>query len=191
MSISLTKQTVVIPAGGQIPRSHLGNYFLCVTADNPFKVQFEGGERVDMAPGFAVNFRTVGVFNQIWFYNAQSVAVTVTYYVTNGSVEYFSAIQTVIFNKAAGSYTKGGGATVLANGGSLTFNGLDGTNLRKQIVVTNMSATATLDLQDGSGLVFGAVFPQQAWTLETNGVVKVVNNSGANATVRVGEAFYS
>jgi hypothetical protein len=138
-------------------------------------------------------------WQRLTFLNDSASAITLTFY---SGFEAFTAEQTVnvdtftpsVSAQDPSTYTK---ATTVAVGATTTFNGLDTTKQRKQIIITNPGATAAtansadLTVTDNAGTAAANVPPGQSFTLVTNGVLKVTNPAGNAAVAKVLETFYS
>ena len=185
MKPSLSFKTTTLPAFASLPMGVSGNFFYCSAATAPFKLSFDGGEELDVNAGFNVALDAGEDYRFLVFRNPTAADISISYFTGRGSVNYILPALLVTATNAA-TYSKGSGIMYRANA---TYSGLDGTKTRKQFVLTNLDASSTIYVQDGSGNDLGAVFPLSAWTIETSGALIVNNPSGANFLV--GELFYA
>ncbi len=194
---ALNSNTIIVPAavGGspgftQVQDS--GVFFYCRQASTPFFVRFDTGTIVPFDQGFK---RTCpgSPFSSVRFFNYGPNPITVLYYVGDGDVDYLGS--NVI--RVASTYAKGTdltGPSQLVAGALANFNGLDGTNIRKQITVQNLDANGnTITVQDANGnamVTLAAGSPP--WLHETSGALIVKNTSAGIVTrIVVAELFYS
>jgi len=184
---ALTYKTVTLAAYETQRHAVSGTVFVCSSATAQFKLSFDGGEDVTMAQGWSVNW-SAG-FRFLVFGNPSASAVTLSYYAGNAAMAYASN-QTVITIKDPATYFRAG-ALAISNGATLSLNGLDGVNVRKQIIITNLSANVDLDVLDPTGTKMATVIPRSVWTVETSGALKLQNNGGLQIDIRVAELFYS
>lgn len=110
MSISLDTNTVTIPAAagginGMAQLQMSGSFFYCKTATLNFIIQFGTSTKLPFDQGFKV--KTPAAFSEIRFFNPNPYAVTVTFYVGDGSIDYVGTDN----QKEAATY-------VFANGGN-------------------------------------------------------------------------
>lgn len=117
---------------------------------------------------------------------------TITMVITNAAVSYLNPNPTT-FVKNAPTYCKGTGDKTLNAGLTDTYNGLDGSAVRKQFIVTNLETVAgtTLLIQDPAGNNGVTVYPQQSKTFESGGTIKINNPNGTPIHYEVMETFQS
>jgi hypothetical protein len=191
----IANKTITVPAGKTIPYPIPGEVLYIAESTAAFSVELDNSPQIDLEAGLGVRFPSGKSFKKITFVNNNAIDITIKYYA--GTAELMdnrlnTVIQRliVISQKSFPTYTKGSGAIALANGASQTFGGTNGTDRRKQIVVTNLDVSYDLDLVDGSANLMDKVFPRSKWTMETDGVVTVKNSSGQPLNVLVTETFY-
>jgi len=86
----------------------------------------------------------------------------------------------------------GSGETSLSSSTEITFNGVpSGSQIqRKEIIISNLDTTSSLDILDKNDNAFAVVPFGQIVALQTSDSIKVRNNTGSAITYRVGEIFY-
>lgn len=162
-----------------------GSVFFVLTATATFYVSIDGGPFLPFQAGIQLDNRP-NLFNTVVLQNQSAVPVTLNWYCGTCAVGYSPVTVNVVSSNAA-TYTKGTG--VLADDAHV-FNGLDGSKVRKQFVITNLDLGGnTIYLQDANGNVLAGVPALTAWTCETGGTFKVSNANHVNYCV--GETFYA
>lgn len=185
----LQGQTVNVIASSSLSVSVTGSWLLILNSShNNFTVSFDGQAPVPCAAGLQIP--SDNEFANIIFTDLSGGGVAVTYLVSAKPVAFYPP-QTSVITKDAPTYTKASSGQPLAGGASLNYTGLDGTKVRKQIVVTNLDAANPIYIYDGAPGPGAVVYPQRSWTIATGGIVKVTNPNGAGVNVFVLETFYS
>lgn len=185
---NITVQDLVLSANETRPVAVTGQYFACPSASTDFNLSIDGGPFQKIKAG--TGFPTEQPFTKVLIADISGAGVSLTIFTGAKGVTYQApVVNTQVTN--APTYTKSAASQPLANGGLLNFIGLDGTKVRKQIIVTNLDATHALLILDKSGTEMGQVFAGQTWTVEVSGLIKVGNSSGASIQLDVGEIYYA
>lgn len=190
-AINLATKTIVLGALGVQTVYCTGQYFVCIASSAPFVMSIDGGQELDMVAG--IGFPTSTKFTSIIFRDKSGAGCSITFFTGSQGVNYQSPSFAVI-SKNSPTYSLGAPPIVaMAAGSKVDFLGLNGANVRKQILVTNNDAALIVQVLGSDGDVIGLVYPQRPWTLEVGGLVSVKNANGGplGGTVYVGETFYS
>lgn len=182
-----------------------GTYLLFVSSTGPFRFSLDGGPwqqglailgiDVSKNPDLVGTKNTSLViprFNKVIIQDLSGSQNAIAYVVADAPVQYLNPVPTT-YTKAAPTYTKASGVLNLADGGvSAVYNGLDGSKVRKQFAVSNLSVQNQFYLCDGAGNI-GLVIPAlQSITLETNGSFQLKNIAGSGVSyASIIETFYS
>jgi hypothetical protein len=189
------ESTVTIPANKKTVLAIPGRVFFCIEASNEFKLRADNREKVSMNTGKTYGSETARAFSRLIFYNTTANDINVTFYAgfedyQSGDVTSVGSV-TVAAMKDAATYSKSFDYNAIGHGQTFSFNGLDGTKQRKQIVICNNDSTGALEILDNSNLLGAYVQPKTAFTLVTNAMIRVRNLSGAEINFAVLEIFYS
>ena len=190
MNLNLIFRTLTVPALQTVTLNYQGSVWMCKSATATFGLAIDGAQEIDMDAGWQVN-----VAPQYWrslqIHNRNNTALVISYYLGTSGLAY-SNQNTTFFQKNASTYAKGSGLFNLADGGlSPAYTGMDGSNLRKQFIVSNLSANIVYVI-DGSGNEGVAVPANQSATFETGGQVNVKNTAGSGTSkICVMETFYT
>lgn len=163
------------------------------SSDAQFFVNFDGSSTdLPVEQGFSIGTPDGSAFRQIVFKNTTSTANRVTGYIGSNTVDYAPPVEQINLSvKNAATVLKPSGLLSLATLTADTYAGtLNGKN-RKQIIVTNLSATADLYIRDTNDATGAVVMPRTPWTMETSAAVKVYNPSGLSVSYTVLEIFYT
>jgi hypothetical protein len=182
----LTYKSLNLPAGQVIPVSVTGQLFTCKDATAAFKIAF--GDRSEFFPmeaGLGFRLMEGDYFDRLTFRNDGSSDITVNYYAGRAEIT-----DNRLGKLNSATYLTGHTAVAIAGGTTLTFTGINGTDLRKQIVVTNLASSGDLQILDASNNVAGTVPAGQAWTIECGGTIKVRNANVGAMGFNVGEIWY-
>ena len=185
--ITLASQVKTLAPGTSLVVPMTGSIFSCSNATAGFKVSFDGGPFIPMQAGWCLDMRPEK-FNTLVIENPSAVALTLAFYVTTATVGFATN-----FNPA--TYTKGSGLLALdAFGGahdSVTFSGLDGINIRRQIMCTPATPGAGVWVKDANGNYLTGFSMGMIWTVETGGPITFQNMVAAPINILVGEIFYA
>jgi len=181
------KTVTLLPYDTQ-PMGITGSVLVFDTSTASFLLSMDGGEYFQIRAGWSINLGD-GTFSRLIFQNPTGAAITIGFYVGNAAMAYASQA-TILTVKDPATYVKAGAVQINA-GATLQYNGTDGANVRKQIVVTNLDAALDLDVLDQAGNPCGLVFARSAWTIGTSGLVQLKNNQAAPLAIRVAEIFYA
>jgi hypothetical protein len=182
----LTYKSLSLPAGQTVPVNVTGQVFICKDATAVFDIAF--GDRSDFFPMEAgLSFRLVDgdFFDRLTFRNDSAADITVNYYTGRAEIS-----DNRLGKLNAQTYLSGYSATSINASTTLTFTGINGTDLRKQIVVSNLAASGDLQILDSADQVAGTVPAGQAWTAECGGTIKVRNANAGALNFNVGEIWY-
>lgn len=183
-----------VEAGGIMDIPCPGNFLLVKEATGPFDFQFddgevsqaEGGFSVEMAPG---SFKRIKVTNR-----SATTALNFVLYVGSGKVAYDylrqRSTETVIYEAnlpdSQGVIIRG-----ISTAAALYVDaGVPIGSRREHMVVTNLSETEDIKLQNSSGDNFGTVFPRQARTIYGAKDVTVANESGGAIDIEIEAHYY-
>ena len=194
MKTNLTYKTISVPGLATVVQAITGSFFYCKQADTAFKVSLDGAEEFDFDQGLLVDIRQEAKprFSKLIFRNPGAAAITIIFYAGDGNLSYFPPVTVVSLKvQNASTYSKGAGEQVLAAGASATFGGVDGVKKRKQIVVTNLDLASDLQILDGANNVFARAMAGLEWTVESDAIFTVKNNTAGAINYIVGETFYS
>jgi hypothetical protein len=192
--------TVTIPAaaggidGVVVWPAHQASVFHVVTSTAPFGFRPDNGHQLTVSDGKGMGYPGGPKWTKVTLYNSTANPITATFWLGSDAFSdnaVTSTNITVTSVQDGSTYTKATDAPALAAAAVLTFNGLDGIKIRKQIVVANNDPATALQILDNGNTRGGLVQPKTSWTLATNGVVKVKNPSGGAMDVCVVETFYS
>jgi hypothetical protein len=193
-----TERLITIPATGYLSWQITGRVFKCFSTTADFSVYVDNGEPQTISAGRGFGDSSSAAFERLTFRNTSGSAIAATVAISDGPITDPQATLTATVSsvsaKDPSTYTK---ATTVAVNATTTFNGLDGTKQRKQIIVTNPGSTSasanTMDvlITDNAGTAAGNVPPGQSFTLVTNGTLKVNNPAGNAAVAKVLETFYT
>lgn len=188
-TVNLIFRTVVLKPGETRSIAQAGAVFFCKSATAVFGLSIDGNQEIDFDAGWQLaiapsNWKSLFLHN----YSATDNC-TITYYLGSSTVAYAS--QTLTFFSKLAPTTPLGNVITIAAGQTLTFNGVNGTQVRKQIIFANCDPGAGLDVLDGNGTQMGYVFASTSWTVECSGTIKLKNNNAGAVAIRVGEIFYT
>jgi hypothetical protein len=186
------QDTILLKANSRQVYVVTGKAFATIACTAAYQVEADRGGVRDQIAGrnfvLEKNFKrlvfieTSGSDNQITFEAGAKLEVSAP---TSVGVSVSSV------SKNAPTYTKAFNSNSIADGDTEVFNGLDGSNVRKQICVTNNSDTEVLQILDGDNNIGHYLQPLDVWTVETSGTIKVKNDSGGAIAFAVLEIFYS
>lgn len=197
-SLKLYKRTLT--ANSQVELSVPGSLFCVKESSGVFQVAFDDADFSDVEVG--IQFREgddFTPFKRVFLKNPTGADITCEVWIGTGRNVVDARLNTLVdrtinvsVTSQADSYTKGAGLPTLLSGASATFNGLDGANKRKQIVLRNLGTSAgTLQIKDGAGTIMALLDPgDPPWTMESNGSY-TITASGGNCNYSAGETFYS
>jgi hypothetical protein len=195
-----SSQSITIPAAvnnipGVAEYNGRGKVFACLTTTADFQIRLDDGNVETVSTGTVLGDSTSQPFRTIYFLNSSGNDIVVTFTISNNAINpavlnNIGSI-TIAAVKDASTYTKAFAAALIPAGQTVTFNGLDVTRQRRQIVIQNLDAASALSIQDnalyeGFSLAAGRVI-----TLATNGSIKIKNNTLADIACNVLETFYS
>lgn len=186
---ALVPQTVTVPASaanqaGVLNIAATGKYFYCQAATTSFGLQFDGQLPTTCQTGFQIG----GTFKRLTFTNPNTISIAITFYVADEPITYVSNNEVGVQS----SYSVGHGSISLpASGGSQAFSGSNNGQRRKQIVVHNLAANLSIQIQDGSGNIFDELSASQEWTFESDAAFIIYNPNASAVSVTVGETFYT
>jgi len=198
-TLNLSSDTKTIPANGSIELNVSGVRFLCKESDGTFKLRVDDSPAIPWEAGLYLDltedpeYRPGDVYKKLTFINDTGTDIDVTFYTIgpgirdsrfNNLIDRNTAITTVAVptRLVVTEDSLGAGKTLIV-GGSVSIAGTNGGKIRKQIVVTNTSFDDDLYLLDDTGKWLGTVFIRQAFTLETNATVQVLNPATSSASV--------
>jgi len=186
---NLNTSVVVLAPGETRQFAVSGQFFFCTAATAPFSMSIDGGSYNTILAGIA--FPTAQPFSRLLLQDTSGSGCAITFMTGEAGIAYYPPSVTSI-TKGAPTYTKGSATIALGAGATWDFLGLDGANVRKQIVVTNLDGAAQiLKILDKTGVIGATVYPQRGWTIETSGKVTVKNPNGGAINFEVLETFYS
>jgi hypothetical protein len=194
---ALNYNTVIVPpAVGAFPGFcqviDTGIFFYAKAASTPFSIKFDAGTMIPAEAGFK-RITPGELFSEIRFFNFGPNAISVSYYVGDGSVDFVATNAIKVAPTIANGVDISGGAQ-LAAGATYVSSGLYGTKTRKQITVQNLDAnlnTITITDQFGNAM-FTLAAGSPPLLLETSDVIIIKNTSAGIVTrVLVSELFYS
>lgn len=173
----------------------LGRYFYCRAATAPFVLRLGGGEAVSMDAGRQASHSG---FTYLTITNESSATNGIEFVVSGEPINETrpTTANVITTAKDPQTYTK---ATACPDNATTTFNGLDGTNQRKQLIVQNREKTVAdggtgqlVEVSDNANTsgVRLQVSPGQMLTLVSNGIFKVTVPAGCTPAVAL-ETFYS
>jgi len=168
-----------------------GQNFYCIESSKKFKMQWDSNGLISMEVGRGFALRGDDYFEQLTFVNDSSDDdISLTF--TAGRAEVFDTrlntlLERIIAIGVLAAPTRGV-ATAVAAAATVAILGTNDSDRRKQIVVTNEDLDGSVIVQKSDGTKFCTVFPQTAWTLETNMDLKVFNNTATDLVVA--ELYY-
>lgn len=178
--------TITLPANSERTEIISGKGFGCISCTAPFNLKVD---REDVRPIVAGRAFFGNRFRRLVFLNTSAAENVIVYEAGEKAIEVQApAIVTSVASTVEGSTTTKGRGSSTA--GSYTSSGTLSGKTRKQIVITNAATVASglvVSYTDTDGNLMGYVFPQNAITLMTDGVVKIVNAGGAEFVI--GETF--
>jgi hypothetical protein len=193
-------RSITIPAAangapGTYSERVSASVFACISSTSGFRIQPGTQSSVSMSAGRTFGSANGIKFNRITFLNDSASTVDVTYYVgledfrpDPSSVSSTGVLSAI---KDSATYAKAYANTSIGGGQQVVFNGLDGSNVRKQISVSNGDASDVLHIKDSSGKVGAFIQPGQTWTHITSADLRVYNPNVGSMSFAVLETFYS
>jgi hypothetical protein len=188
--IPTTAKSITLAPYQVMPVTVSGKVFSCSATSNSFLLSIDGGEYFPMRQGWTIDYRP-DTFNTLTLYNNTATQVAATFYV-GASAMFYSPPNTVAIVTNAPTYAKGSGIMALPGYGEQTYSGLDGANVRKQMIVCNMDAGgAMICIRDAAESIFMPIMAGESKTFECSGLLKLLNPNGGAVNVVVGEIFYA
>ena len=197
----LISQTIIIPSSPTGVKDTIfpavGRFFRCKESTGAFKMSFDNQQFFDCEVGIGFDAGQEG-FNSLIFRNTGASDITITFYA--GNVNVIDARLNTLISRQVSTYQKnyltfsvgglGTGVVTVTNAVELAIT-LQTGYARKQVVITNLSATADLEVRDSNSNPMGTVMPRSAWTVETGDIIKLFQTSGSDLTVRICEIYYA
>lgn len=179
-----------VAAGATVPIDASGTFIYFKEGYTEFKCRLDHNAPFPVRGGFSYRLVEGDHFQRVELTNEGSESVQVEFYVGNGQIEN----ERVIYTKDAPSVLSGG-STVIANNTNLLISRLPTGRHRKQLIVTNTHATASVDvyLSDGTthtGTAIARVPANTSWTVFSSDRLAIRNTSGGNVTVLTAEVIY-
>lgn len=182
----LSYKSVNVGAGQRSEVNVSGSLFTVQDSTAQFLVQFdEQTEFIPLESGMSLRMPGGEMFRKLTLRNDTAAALTVNFYV--GSI---AVVDARLGRINTGLYLTGHPFVSLDPAEVTVFTGINGTDLRKQIVVTNLDAASDLKILDSSDNVAATIPPGTAWTLECGGTIKVQNATAAPIPFNVGETWF-
>jgi len=180
-----------------------GRVFYCSASTGPFEMNFNDGEFFPIL-GRGVEWALIGDDRYSRLQFRAAVATALEFY--GGNFAYHENV-VIPVTKVAQTVIRAGPIRIVALGDEdallkhiIPFRGVgltgSGLGYRKTIIVTNLHASADLDVYtyNFTGAVLGdpvaTVFPRQAWVCETSANLALVNLNAGELPIRVMEIFY-
>ena len=193
--------TVVVPAGKTVPYHCTGQMFICKEASNVFWISFDDGEFFKHEVGLGFRMKGDDFFSRLQFRNDTADSITIEFYAGAGEIMDNRLNTTInrlmiVSLKDSTDYTSGYDNALLEIGTialpSLTLSGTDPATgkQRRQVVITNMSSSEWLLIEDDSGNYFAAVGPLQSWTMQTSGILVLKKYGSVAVETIVGQTYY-
>lgn len=205
-------RTITVPANSVYNHNENGKVFACVIAATAFFVRADHEGELAMGAGRGFGNPNTESRARLTFRNTSGAPIDITFY---WGYEEFRPDPSVVSASVSvsgqnvASYANGlaaGLSTLLTGTTTANFTGTNGTDIRKQFIVTNLNkpvANPNTDIPDvlwilgANGNLVGVVFPQQSFTFESGAVLALRNpsagaqgGSGNTVTYSVGEIFY-
>lgn len=185
------QRTITVKANSERVEKISGKAFAVVSATAAFQLEAgRGGRRSMNAGGRLVGAR----FERLTFREINGADNVITY--EAGEDERDISVPLTVSGvvattvKDAPTYIEAHPDNSIGAGQGVIFTGLSGANQRKQIAVSNGSATERLFIRDDQLFVGSFVQPGQTWTLVTNGYLEVFNPSAGAIDVAIMQTFY-
>jgi hypothetical protein len=190
--------TITVPARKKAVASVSGRVFYCISASAAFKVQADSRDKVTSGTGETYGSPEGRAFKRLTFYNSTANDIAVRFYAGFEDYKTNTVTNISLLNvTAASTYTRAHTSNTLTAGDTVEFSGLFGSDVRKQIAISNNDATAVLEVLDGdvtgghASDVGQYIQPKTTWGLETNGIIRLHNPSGSAINYAVLETFYT
>ena len=193
-----TSHSVKLKANGIINgRDVAGRSFICTSYDSatPFLVSVNKSDFIPWQMGLHFTMPNGELIKHIQFKNPEAVDRTIEFFVTDLDIRdsRLNVVGGGTLTKVPPTALKAGPEEIPAED-EIELEGAEddnGRTRRKQIVITNLSESVPIEVQNEAGEPIAAIFPQSAWTIETDANLKLVNPDGAALPVRILEVFYT
>ena len=185
-----TYRSQTIGANSSVAFDLAGRAFYLQSATAQISLQIDDGETFPVSSGFYFDLTGQGTYHKLTFINTSSSAIAVQFYAIQlGAVQSTRVL--VLSAQNASTYLKSYDSTSVAGNATVSFSGSNSGNQRKQFILVNLDSTNSLQIKDGNTNVGFTVLAQKAFTIETNGTIKVTNPNGSAVNCNILEIFYS
>ena len=187
----ITSGKFLLAAGKSPVKVDVSGSFIFITyATAPFRMRFDTEAAFPLETRGKIHHRNVDGtaknFASVTFFNDGEDDISISYYVGGSEVDFSDGAPM----REAPSYSKGSGLLTLEPDATFDIPGTNNGDQRKQLIVTNLDAASPIVVLDGDGSVFGAVFAQRPWTVPTDAIFTLKNNTLAAINYIIGQTFY-